>query len=429
MARSALRRSRVVALACALALGACSEPSGSDAGGAGSGAGSGGGTSGATAAGQGGASGATGGAAAGSGAVTVGGSGAADAGADGAAGATGAGSGGSAPSSAASATEACIEYVGVQYTRIQECHHEPLPTDAELLRFTRSCPEIMLSHGSSRTPDSLIACAEDWRTFDCAALLRGEFPPCATPGTRDVGEPCDWDSQCGQTNCYRTAEDPCGMCAPRVGEGERCVTNHVSGIDSIGCEEPLDCDAPTGGETVTEGVCAPRVLPTPRALLGEPCDDASDCVAEAFCGEAAAGGTTRCEARRATGESCAQVSSSCEQGDYCAEDDICRTEPIDGEPCGVSSSGSPTCAYGHRCGTSSMCERFLRELGESCEPASTCSGDEPCDCVDDACTDRICKHLAGPREPCDATVLCHDGTQCRAGVCEPRDVQPSDCEP
>src|SRR5450432_3872494 len=155
--------------------------------------------------------------------LSAGGSAAMSGGAGGSAG-TSAGAGGSAGSGLVlgdSKTEACIAYALAECMRQGECEGFT-PSEAGCLPASFGCPDILFSAGSTRTVASLKACTPAFATFPCAEVNVGKLPDCATPGTRALGAPCDFGTQCATLECNFSANGPCGMCG-KVGElGDDC---------------------------------------------------------------------------------------------------------------------------------------------------------------------------------------------------------------
>lgn len=180
-------------------------------------------------------------------------------------------------------------------------------------------------------------------------------------GTVEGGARCALNEECRSSVCLSRSPTRCGTCAERetAGEGEFCGQRL--------CDHGLACNY--GGETP---VCVPL------RQEGAPC----------FVDE---GGTRRFYA--------------CDEGLFCAPDDLCRELIGEGE----------ACEGGLRCGADLSCEG--PEGARICRGAPDDAG-APCDPAGAACGPSLESGLAcveaGPGFACAAAVVVGDGAPCDA---------------
>jgi hypothetical protein len=287
------------------------------------------------------------------------------------------------------------------------------------------CPDYLFSDGSLRTIEHTLACAEEYRTFDCDALARGVSPDCTIGGTRPAGAACTFGSQCDSNECTGNGRE-CGICLGLVGPGADCA-------GTVSCEGGYDC---------LEGVCAPAEpnpewMPPVTVAAGLACDWGSTieaCEAGSRCVETDQGYV--CQPLPLLGEACTQPEYSiipnylCADGAYCASDFLCLAEPPIGAPCGIGYSGGEPrlCAlHGAFCEPETLTCQPSRQLGESCtSPADTyiqrtgpyCEMGLWCACTDPDCTTGECVEPRFEGERCgEPTARCEPDTECRNGIC------------
>ena len=294
---------------------------------------------------------------------------------------------------------ACIAYATAGCERRLECGDPREPGNCDA--FVDLCPDAVFSPGSTRTVESVVACAEIFRTFPCEELLRGAVPDCATPGTFEGGADCAFDSQCESLTCDGAS---------------RCNTCKFLADADRPCSEP-DTVCPLGQYCAATG-CVDQVPVEPSlvARLGEACDALTACL------------DSRCE--RPSGSSvgvCVDYPTSgpcdfnrCASTAYCNSQQQCVANPTAGQPCAILGS-TQFCAAGSVC-RSGICE-LLPGPGGPCSAApgyqfpSGCQPGLHCVCADDACTSGQCVQLAQEGESCPMPNVCVIGTECRAGVC------------
>jgi hypothetical protein len=155
----------------------------------------------------------------------------------------------SAPPPTDSLRYACREYVRAACERREACTGVPL---AGCLSFQSACPDYLFSEGSSRTRESVLACAPVLRAQPCDEVVAGIPPACATDGTLPPGSGCAFTSQCAG-ECLAPAGN-CGKCAPRAALGGACG-------DEAGCQPTQTCD---GTQCVDDALSGRRLAPTRR---------------------------------------------------------------------------------------------------------------------------------------------------------------------
>ncbi|MBN2802789.1 MAG: hypothetical protein JXR91_06820 [Deltaproteobacteria bacterium] len=204
------------------------------------------------------------------------------------------------------------------------------------------CPWVFLENGTAWTTQSLLACAQDWETFDCDDVLLGKRPACALPGSYPAGERCRTSHQCASRVCvsdnFFGQYD--GTCANLVPTGGTCDTDNV-------------CSA---GDSCVKDVCIPNTLPVledddyPLGKVGEPCMNNADCVEPLFCqwvdngeeiGECALppSAPDACGLSQNLGSSTGDSSTCDLRTSYCGADDFCHELPSAGSPCGEAKYG------------------------------------------------------------------------------------------
>jgi hypothetical protein len=303
--------------------------------------------------------------------------------------------------------QACVERLNRVCNRFYyECYGfspvaDPCPD------IVRECPDLYSSEGARVTIEELLDCADRWEATSCEALLAYEWPMCdLTPGTRQDGEMCAFDTQCAALNCVVTSQDPtCGYCAEPLSDGEPCDTY----------------DACRTGSECIDGTCTP--VP-PLAAAGEPCERYGLCEGGNRCVQLVDDAEAKCQALPSPGEPCPVDYSICASGAYCDEQGMCQASAGMGEPC--SSGGS--CAVGLTCiddadGSNHCGPR--RVAGESCTtvsqaryPAGNCADGYHCVCDADECSDGVCKAVRYEGESCSgAEEYCTTGTACEGGSC------------
>lgn len=315
------------------------------------------------------------------------------------------GDGGGSEAGPITAREACEAYLNAACTRYAECG-QPLNCD----NYLAYCPDYLFAQGSSRQVDDVLACAVVRRNQDCAEVLLGIDPPCATPGTGKKGDACDFNGQCESFRC--TGFAACGTCLgltpPNSGcpkAGDACGHNQTCPSEDAGCVlrtapphlAPGDvCPQPDGGglacppdapclgagakadvgtctvppksgpcaypigaaqagscaygtQCVREDASAPNGLCAPGAQLGETCGGAAQiaCVDGLYCASG------KCAPRLQVGAACTGV-GECAVGAYCKltapSVGTCEPAAAPGAPCGASAADAglvPTpCAQG-----------------------------------------------------------------------------------
>jgi hypothetical protein len=347
-----------------------------------------------------------------------------------------------------------MAYVFESCRRKAECAGQPATGCIEL---TLDCPDIAASVGSTRTAESLAACAEEYKTFPCEQVNAGELPSCVTPGTRQGGEPCLFNSQCSSLSCSADV-DQCGACDTLVGENEDCS------VAGVACDFAFVCDE-------TSQTCVKPVVTAPDepGSEGDACASGPDCGYNLDCDP----DSKTCVPFPSLGMSCAKPRTcSFEDGSYCEVDGLtCKALPAIGLPCGVdgftgtagycadgarcrrTSASAGTCeapaavnepcfidpetqdADSSSCAPNAYCDTSVsparcaerQNAGESCSAAgAVCQSGLNCLCAnnDPACASKVCGRLRIDSQSCSAPGdVCHPGFGCTGGVCVPIDSQ------
>lgn len=315
------------------------------------------------------------------------------------------------PLAALSKRAACIRFVEAQCSRTSHCGFPIYPPDC--LIVANQCPDLLFSPGSTRNPDVLAACAaNDWPSFSCTTLSKGQLPACVTAGTRTAGEACAFNSQCASLNCSVSGLG-CGTCLERVGDGQPCRVqgNCAIGLSCVAdrCVEALIHDEKNGA--------APK---------NQPCVD-----------ECERGYSCQQDASSATGKRClvGSVGMPCRRSNECPIGQWCS---CNGESCGIAPSAAGSCmlkpAAGQRClgngdwvttcALDAYCDPKARvdclprgAVGATCDRSEACL--EGLICVEDRC---LVERDEG--ESCGGpTDYCTPGTRCEQETCRALDTR------
>ncbi|HVU49668.1 MAG TPA: hypothetical protein VHL80_03215, partial [Polyangia bacterium] len=336
------------------------------------------------------------------------------------AGGTGGGSGGAADALAADAGvslvtaqyRACVAYFRAECNREDVCEGggevaDPCPT------ITDRCPDSEFAPGSLRTPESLLACAEAWRTLPCDMFASGQFPPCAgIAGSLPDGAPCSTAVQCAGRACGKGSDmqhPSCGACATRVVSGGGCG-------DGGACQYDEECINDACMKLVT-GVA-----------LGQPCDDTHVCALPNLCVRTGSGIATTCQPQPKLGDACSGL-IFCGDGSLCTAAGKCEAAPADGQPCKRDAAFDR-----YTCATADVCDEAAAGgptcvvrpgMGVACTPSpggeleqGSCASGLYCSCpiAGTGCT---CVRRLQEGEACGAPgTLCVPGTSCVAGACQ-----------
>jgi hypothetical protein len=240
-------------------------------------------------------------------------------------------------------------------------------------RARLSCPSLFGASGTGVTAGSAMACAQGYMAVGCEDLLANKPPSaCAFQGSMVAGAVCGEDSQCSpDAYCTFSAGQGCGVCSPRLSEGDTC------GADG-NCQPGLICAKQNNAAT---GNC---VNP---GVQGAPCDGAHPCLRTLAC---AADGT--CGPALGAGAPCTVQNCDELHGLYCNPlRQVCARlqTATPGGPCGLSFvDGSFTV-----CTASAMCKTAAGSMSGTCE--ATAPEGAACDAT------------GGP--PCLAPAVCANG--------------------
>jgi hypothetical protein len=238
-------------------------------------------------------------------------------------------------------------------------------------RVTLDCTTRFGLSGIAVTTGALDACTAALPPANCAAVLNDALPTACdyAPGKRANGDPCFDRAQCSSGHCEPAKLGAsCGACAEPPALGAKCQTS----FQNSGCGAGQICDD-TCGKVVA---------------LGDACDASNHCGANFFClnSKCVAGATlgNACNASDPTaagcvwGEVCAPVCQPVTALEYntpdcavaraiCGGHAVCDTScvppPVEGKPCGASTSFDEKCQWpavceGGQCvlGTATSCK-------------------------------------------------------------------------
>ncbi len=312
---------------------------------------------------------------------------------------------------------ACRAYVQAQCVRRSECRKDPVA--GECTYALSQCPDLLFSEGSLRTPEQVVACAEEWLTFDCALALVGKVPSCTIPGSLELGASCIHPSQCASAACSGSTSQ-CGECIPVVASGAACD-------ESNACPD---------GEECYSGLCELRVPeywtpPTQGAADGQPCGPDTPCQDGFVCAANAALTGTVCRPDLPDGADCydylpveAGYRTCSNSGNtYCGADFLCHTVPARGQPCAPVAEEYWLCAEGLYCALETTTCEPAPGRGEPCGNVRRADGSNSgTTCADSRCDAGICKEVREDGESCsEANVVCAGGTVCTDGICRATD--------
>jgi hypothetical protein len=224
------------------------------------------------------------------------------------------------------------------------------------------------------------ACAADdeCATGSCSAARPGGTCPGQCVAVAAAGAACDDDEECGQGNVCAGIPGAT-VCAPRSApgaEGQPCGND-------LSCQPGLFCAGAPGASTRCDR----------RGGAGQPCDDDLPCAVGLVCAGGRLGART-CISVAAAGAPCTPstvsgVDSVCPLGTVCAAaSSTCVVQPAMGEGC---ASGGPSCVEGWCDPATSRCEAWAA-AGAPCttpdqcrsglcvpaaDGASLCRGDRP----------------------------------------------------
>lgn len=288
---------------------------------------------------------------------------------------------------------ACSAYVRAQCARKAECFGET----GACLTDGDPCPYFLFQPGSTRTVESTLRCAAQFKTWSCDDFTNNRYPDCVSVGTLKKGEACSVRAQCATDYC---TNDVCGACGEVVEPGAAC-DRYTSFCPS--------------GTTCTAGHCVD--LGPPASAEGDACTMEPGCVAPLECVTPGDGGPGHCVGPRGPGQPC--DGTGCATGAYCGKDETCHAVPGLGEPCGIEPFDYPACADGTRC-LDLVCSR-PGEIGEPCEPRDDtgpqCVPTATCKCAPGDCSRYVCTEIRLPGESCSISTYCANDVPCTDGFC------------
>jgi hypothetical protein len=322
--------------------------------------------------------------------------------------------------------QACRDYLAAACRRELECGI--IQTFESCFDgLAAKCPDYLFSPDSTRTIDSVESCAPIIGALSCADIASGNYPTCATGGTRKEGAACAFHAQCESLTCVNTTlgAGACGTCAHVVAAGDSCSGN-------VACPRGTGCQ---GGKCV---VPSPTLHPDPVGK-DQTCGQ-GPCEAPLLCVATLGGGSGICKDAPATGQPCADgiyfprsspaLQDGCSDIEYCDFSYHCAPIPGPGEACGDPGAAfALICAQGSYCdiaasdaSTFRRCKRG-EAVGGSCSDKITCAIGLVCVRPDGGATG-TCERFAEEGEACGAPyVECAIGTRCSSGTCVALDSQ------
>lgn len=373
---------------------------------------------------------------------------------------------------------ACEAYVRAACARRVECGLPAPPSSCEAL--VAYCPDFLFGSGSTRTIEGTIACANERRVQSCDEIQRGIQPACATPGTRQGGEPCHFGGQCLSHACSSTfgaSPFSCGTCwtlrAADAGcpdRGETCGPNRECTDPTVGCVPiPVPARLPAGSPCSLDAGAEAGVAACPGIA---PCTAATPQATTGACNEPPSTGPCLFRVGRSTASVCA-VAATCFRVDPDSASGECVPPGDKDALCGAGYGRRPcaegffctdvdkgTCQPLHKanesCTTTSQCERTLYcerssggvgicvsrpALGGACGVTSNdagmqwsiaCPTDSTCTRVatGDGAFDSVCQRSGAigaacgtPTEGCFGALACENGS-CVLAACPTPDAGP-----
>jgi hypothetical protein len=287
-----------------------------------------------------------------------------------------------------------------------------------------ACPDAVFSDGSAHTIDTVLACAEVWKSYECQNLYDLELPDCVLEaGTRSDGESCIYTSQC-ENECATVSGESCGRCAPVTTDGTCSLDLSCRGVAR--CDDGQCVAAITPPESDSNPpIPPPEQDPVPPVgpALGEACTDS--CADESVCTlvdqDDDDSGLT-CQPPRNLGDDCLRyydqgfVQMRCGNELICAPDNTCQENGKDGQPCFLDIHNTFNCEYGTYCTSANQCEK-PKGAGQPCVysmdyAAYMCLEGQTC--VDDVCFVILPWGQSGCSENGHK---CEHGTQCENDTC------------
>ncbi len=299
--------------------------------------------------------------------------------------------------------QACADEGAAYCALLSQCDPAKLTFDfgstAECVaRRVALCASAVSALGSSRTPNSVEACAKARANEPCSSFLINNPPAaCAVDaGTQTGGAACAFADQCLSTFCSIPAGHVCGTCAPAPKVGSACSVDH-------------DC----GPGLVCGPISETCVLPVANAAAcSEPngCVGGYDCVGivrDAGGGNCAPYQTTVggvCDYRSATASTCDPT-----QGLFCLRTSCVAHVYADaGATCGLPDGGNRGCAGGgNNC--------ILSGQQVDCHASRCVDKAGVATCKPFAADGTACDTLLGPA--CEPPALCVTSDAGTAGVC------------
>ncbi len=299
------------------------------------------------------------------------------------------------------------------------------------------------------------ACTEPGATRDC-----GTDTGACTIGTQTCGEDLVWGFCQGgvepTTEACNGVDDDCDGEVDEGGDsicddGFTCNGMEVCSEGACVAGEPTDCSDLDG--PCADGVCSDKdggCIAVPKEN-GADCDDGEFCTIDGVCNAGVCETTPRdcsAESDQCNVAVCDEAAdacvpqpvadgTSCDDGQFCTETDVCAAGVCGGAPRDCSGEGDQcntgTCDEAtDACVTTPVtdgvaCDDGLYcNTGETCQ-AGACTGGAPraCGAQGGSCRDGVCDEAAdactgdpvADGTPCDDSLFCTTGDQCQAGNC------------
>lgn len=281
-------------------------------------------------------------------------------------------------------TSACAEAARVYCTTLESCEGGYASVvygsaDRCVARWTEAYKRRAESPGAGYGASEIETCSAHQLAQTCQDWIGTLTPGCDFTGTKALGQPCWFGSQCKSGFCdqpqYYSDRNVCGVCAAPLAEGDSC---------SSFCEGALICahDATAAGQCVRRGAS------------GESCDAAALCLPGLACAFSAGGATGQCyPATGNEGDPCAD-----EAGIFCDYQRLIYCNALThtcavaqtaapGSLCGTLADGSSAFCGGGTCrkdpgASSGVCVAYLKDgalcnfgpgVLTSCAPPAICA--------------------------------------------------------
>jgi hypothetical protein len=255
------------------------------------------------------------------------------------------------------------------------------------------CTLALAAPDSGKNPANVEQCVSAYGSLSCTDLLNNNPPAACTPaGSRGMGLPCTFNTQCQSTFCVRDKSSICGACSPMPSVGDPCLDGNcghsqtcVAG--SLTCQALVAVNQPCDGPTCSAGLNCVGANNVINMGIGT-------CMTAGMTAGAACGATS------ANSAACAGVLGLACSGPAGSKSCMTITFGDDGAPCGPSTADV----------VRSLCKAggCYTDTGLAAEPQTgTCKAD-----VDPGAA---CDTMLGPA--CKPPGRCVVGVNSTAGTC------------